>query len=507
MAGEWGTADTGVTRASTAIEASTKFMRFAPAHVQLNGAKREYLVCYDSRTGMPHPFEITLLDTGRSGEHRIEVFDCTPFKELLRAAASELKVPQKDIVLRHHGRKLSGTTATKLGVLGLTPNTELTVQYLRNPGTRLLSTKEGATRSYKLRGVVGEEEEEAPPQNKQRGRRASQWENMVSKRGSIVGGASTFPAPRRKRLPKRRPTVRTTNMFGCYKNKAPISPSMQCMLYELPPKKKPEVQMEYADDGLYFRHEHDWKFRPYGKNEQRFEYVEQSNTLNNPYQQKHRKATMEWSSPWNLHLTNQVEMLHNEGTLVPAYSSLSDPYCAKFAQRLYGVAAFDEPAENEDDLAFYKRREESSLTNSFLKARRGSCARLPNTKETNHDFYKRQEQENSNTYQRARRRSIELIDQVTNDMKAPTASSRRKSVVGFLESSEGQDEDGDDGLMDHAAAAREATRRYDEANQLKKVKSGSSAVSAGSAGSINNFLDDPIDPVLYREDTRENSRE
>ena len=46
---------------------------------------------------------------------------------------------------------------------------------------------------------------------------------------------------------------------------------------------------------------------------------------------------------------------------------------------------------------------------------RSSCAvseARPNGPESAHDFYKRREEQGSNAFQRARRRSIELIDQV-----------------------------------------------------------------------------------------------
>ena len=88
-------------------------------------------------------------------------------------------------------------------------------------------------------------------------------------------------------------------------------------------------------------------------------------------------STKNWGSPWQNHLQNRYVMW-KQGGLVPPYSSLTDPYCAKFASSLYGTKAFVEPAENE----------------------------------SMHDFYKRREEESSNTYQRARRRSIELIEQV-----------------------------------------------------------------------------------------------
>jgi hypothetical protein len=165
-------------------------------------------------------------------------------------------------------------------------------------------------------------------------------------------------------------------------------------------------------------------------------------------------------------------MYANQGTLVPAYSSLSDPYCAKFVQKLYNVPAFDEPAEDEGDLDFYKRREETSLSNKFINARRSSCAMheaRPNGPESKHDFYKRREEEGSNAFQRARRRSIELIEQVNNDATAPTAASRRKSVACHAPVAQGG-RVSEDSLMDHAAAAREATRRFNEKNQGKGAK-------------------------------------
>jgi hypothetical protein len=164
--------------------------------------------------------------------------------------------------------------------------------------------------------VVGEE---APPAfnpeksgaNGERNRRASQWEGMVSKRGSISGGmGATYPQQQqRRRLPKRRATVRTAHVFSCYKNKSPISPTTQCQLYDLEPRRKQEVQMEYGDDGLYFRREHNWKFKPFGKNEARFDYAVLSNPENNPYQLRHQKSTRDWKSPWVLNLTDQNEAL------------------------------------------------------------------------------------------------------------------------------------------------------------------------------------------------------
>jgi len=282
-------------------------------------------------------------------------------------------------------------------------------------------------------------------------------------------------------------------VFACYNTKAPISPSTQCQLYDLAPRKKQEVQMEYSDDGLYFRHEHDWKFKPFGKNEGRFDYAKLSNAENNQYQLKHHKSTCNWHSPWQLHLTDQNEMYAGEGTLVPAYSSLSDPYCAKFVQKLYNVPAFDEPAENEDDLAFYKRREETCLTNKFFKGRRSSCAvseARPDGPESAHDFYKRREEQGSNAFQRARRRSIELIDQVSNNMKAPTASSRRKSVVCYdppVESGAGGATPDEDDTMDHAAAAREATRKFFEDKKKK--------------GEATDFAAEPQYPMLVHVDS------
>merc|ERR1712216_966015 len=81
------------------------------------------------------------------------------------------------------------------------------------------------------------------------------------------------------------------------------------------------------------------------------------------------------------------------GSALPAYSALTDPYCAKFARRLYNKKAFEHTA---------KAAEESD-----------------------HDFYKRREQQASNCFQRARRRSIELIEEVEGKH---TKSSRRRSV-------------------------------------------------------------------------------
>ena len=90
--GEWGAVKARDSRSTQAVEAKSKFMRFAPAQVQVSGRKCEYLVCFDrclapagvlsltsecSRTGMPHPFDISLIDKeGRSGTHQIEVSHC-----------------------------------------------------------------------------------------------------------------------------------------------------------------------------------------------------------------------------------------------------------------------------------------------------------------------------------------------------------------------------------------------------------------------------------------------
>merc|ERR1712216_1046944 len=84
------------------------------------------------------------------------------------------------------------------------------------------------------------------------------------------------------------------------------------------------------------------------------------------------------------------------GSALPAYSALTDPYCAKFARRLYNKKAFEHTA---------KAAEESD-----------------------HDFYKRREQQASNCFQRARRRSIELIEEVEGKHTKHTESSRRRSV-------------------------------------------------------------------------------
>ena len=45
--GEWGAVKARDSRSTQAVEAKSKFMRFAPAQVQVNGSKCEYLVCFD----------------------------------------------------------------------------------------------------------------------------------------------------------------------------------------------------------------------------------------------------------------------------------------------------------------------------------------------------------------------------------------------------------------------------------------------------------------------------
>lgn len=376
-----------------------------------DGGCTDYSIFYDRRTGMPHPYHI-IVSEERTGDHRVQVFDCTPLSELVKAVAAQIKVIPQALQLFLDGRRLAGPR-DKLGVLGVTPEAALTARVVGGHSVRV---SEGGTRSWKLRGVEENSTKDPALHAEGKSRRGSVWDGMVSKRGSIDASEPGTTQPRRRR--KNQALIRTPHIYSCYKNKGPISPTTQCQLYPVTPPPKPEVQIEFGDAGLYFRREQNWKPRNFGKHERRFSYtMERKLPLKNRYTLARHPSTRPWETPWEYHLTNRHQVWL-QGSLVPKYDVFTDPHCSEFAQRLYNHV------------------EEEHL------------------EETLHDFYKRQEEVNSNSFNRARRRSIQLIEQVEGKLNQQTESSRRKSVC-----------DDDDGPMDHAAAAREATARWQQQQQ------------------------------------------
>ena len=93
---------------------------------------------------------------------------------------------------------------------------------------------------------------------------------------------------------------------------------------------------------------------------------------------------------------------------------------------------------------------------------------------SDHDYYKKQEEQSSNSFQRARRRSIELIESIEGrDHTAPTQSSRRKSVDYSMD-----DAGGDDAAvvmaatqaLSHADAAKAAAEWFEARDTPEEAK-------------------------------------
>jgi len=215
-------------------------------------------------------------------------------------------------------------------------------------------------------------------------------------------------------------------IHAAYGNNAPASPTdlplrpsrkgaQTVPLPKIP--KAPKFQIEYGDTGLYLRRGQKWKFQPHGS-ERRFSYCkfemqepsshltnyrkeESSSGKNiksvlgiskNPYKVERLTSTKMWHQKWDSRTDPR-----GAGSSLPAYSSLSDPYCAKYCRGLYGMNTFEHE---------------------------GRAAT-----ESDHEFYKRRETQASNSFQRARRRSIELMEAVEGKHDQHTESSRRKSLV------------------------------------------------------------------------------
>jgi len=161
-----------------------------------------------------------------------------------------------------------------------------------------------------------------------------------------------------------------------------------------------KYQIEYGDTGLFLRFPKHWKAPQQGPGERRFSYcmferpdpIGRDAKPRNPYRLERIRSTKKWHQDWN----NRTDPRGATST-IPSYSALTDPYCAKYCTSLYKKKAWKDEAKAPE--------------------------------ESDHDFYKRREEQASNFYQRARRRSIELIEAVAGKHKEHTESSRRKSVV------------------------------------------------------------------------------
>jgi len=403
-------------RRSTSQRPSNEFLSTATAQMTMpSGRLQKYNVVYDSRTGMPHPYHITVSDPART-HHSVQVFDCTPLSELIRVVATQLKTPPEALNLLLNAKALTGDPRCRIGRLGVLPGAHIVVQIVDGATWG----GEGCTRSHKLTGVQADIATQEPKAGLTR--RASSWSGMVSKRGSIESNH----APRMPRRARGSKLLHTAHVYSCYSTRAPLSPTTQCQLYKTLPVAKKEVQIEFGDSGLYFRREPNWKPKPYGRGERRFSYFQYNQqNVKNPYAMVREPSTKPWQTPWELHLSNQAQ-IWREGGLVPHYDVFDDPNCAQFAQRLYNNVG-EEPKD-----------------------------------ESAHEFWKRQEEENSNTFQRARRRSVELFESMDSKVNQTTASSRRRSVTEVATPGKYQ-------VVDHAAAAREATKIWEEQQGSAKL--------------------------------------
>jgi len=162
-----------------------------------------------------------------------------------------------------------------------------------------------------------------------------------------------------------------------------------------PVQKQPGYQIEYGDLGFFLRRPKNYRSIITPNLERRFSYaVYETPDLTgacrasrNPYKMGKDSSTKKWAQKWD-HQTIGLE------AKMPAYSSLSDPYCAKYCRSLYSIGT---------------KKKKKAFDHT---------AKAPI--ESDHDYYKRQEATKSNSFNRARRRSVELIEHMESNHQATT---------------------------------------------------------------------------------------
>lgn len=257
-----------------------------------------------------------------------------------------------------------------------------------------------------------------------------------------------------------------------YGNTAPPSPTDHILAFSGQAPKSPlggaspKYQLEFGGMGFYMRRAKNYRPSKQKPRERRFSFAIfekpqlASPTLNfqecrasrNRFKMGRERSTKRWDCPWDY-------QTFGETVAIPP------------------IEAFDRTK-----MKHYVPKESRSRSPS---GGRSKSPQPSHTVESDHEYYKKQEERQSNSFNRARRRSIELIESIDGrDHTAPTQSSRRKSVdFGEVEPNAPDTQN-----MSHADAAKaaaewfaaqestddseEATKRRRNRNNASRTRSG-----------------------------------